>query len=179
MLDRYVPGKIYQFLDSFVCQKSFMRLGIFSFRATMWKWHFSLSNLLKYKLRNLNSNAKIPQNTNFWKIWPIWPTSPKLLSSITWMKDIKDSWFTLILVSSVSPSIHTNGSPYMTIMLLVSTVERERMKCLHTFSLFLIMPMLTCWEIDTTNPCWLLVSEILWSKIFIFVFFQSKRLSLQ
>ena len=111
--------------------------------------------------RNLISNSKILQNTNFWKIWLTWPIFLKLLSSTTWMKDTRDSWFTLTLVSSVSLSIHTSGSPYTITTLLVSTVARERMKCPHTFSPSPIMLILTCWEIDTINLCWLLVSKMI------------------
>ena len=121
---------------------------------------FGTKNSMKF-LRNLKSNSKTLQNTNFWKIWQTWPISLKLLSSTTWMKDTRDSWFTLTLVSSVSLSIHTSGSPYMITTLLVSIVARERMKCLHIFSPSLTMLILTCWETDITNLCWLLVSKMI------------------
>ena len=134
-------------------------------------FHINTRTKNKNSFRNPKSNSKILQNTNFWKIWPTWPIFLKLLSSTIWMKDTSDSWFTLTPVSSVSLSIHTSGSLSTITMLLVSTVARERMKCLHIFSPSQIMLTLTCWEIDTINLCWLLVS--LWTvsvRIALFVF---------
>ena len=93
---------------------------------------------------------KVPKSVHFYFQDFLWPDA-----SVQVVLPLPNPIFQ---VFSVLQSILTSGFQYMTTMLLLATRVKESLKCLHTFTPFLIMLTMICWENVTINLCWLLVS---------------------